>query len=71
MYLTPAPGCGRNQLIDTLRTIQNSVLNVRSQSTVRSDLLLHYSIWASEAVRMLRGQVREVDLDRLILTKRY
>lgn len=71
MYLTPVPGCDRKQLIDTLRTIQNSVINVRSQSMIRSDLLLHYSIWASEAVRLLRGKVREADLDRLILSRRY
>lgn len=71
MYLTPVPGRDRKQLIDTLRNIQTNLVNVRSKSTVRSDLFLHYSIWADESVRILRGQVREADLDRLILTRRY
>lgn len=53
MYLTPVPGRDRKQLIDPLRNLQTSLINVRSKSTVRGDLFLHYSIWAGESVRLL------------------
>ncbi|MDO7868180.1 PIN domain-containing protein [Nocardioides jiangxiensis] len=71
MYLTPVPGSDRTALIQILRAVENSLINIRSRSHVRADLLVIYSQWAGEAVRLLRGHVRDTDIDGLVLTRRY
>ena len=73
MLITPRPGVNRDNLLKTLRSVHNEVVNLRGGGgpSTAHQRLLAYLEWAGRAVRMLGNQVASVDLDHLVLTKRY
>ncbi|WP_328933245.1 MULTISPECIES: PIN domain-containing protein [unclassified Streptomyces] len=72
MLITPLPGTNRDNLIEVLRGEQTKVINLRGRHFGSAyQALLAYLSWSSDAVRMLRGQIRAADIDRLVLTRRH
>jgi len=71
MLVTPRPGVDRTNLLETLRSVQTQVSNLRGGGRDAFDRLLDYLNWASDAVATLGNRISSADLDRLVLTKRY
>lgn len=73
MLITPRPGTNRDHLLQTLRDQGHKAENLRSPAPgiEAAGRLLRYLEWATEAARMLRHQISEADIDRLVLTSRY
>lgn len=71
MLITPRIGGSRDSLLQQLLQAETDLKNVRGRGTTAVDLFNEYLRWANEAVRMLRHSVREADLERLVLTRRY
>src|SRR5262245_51778084 len=71
MLITPRVGVDRATLLQQLVQVETDLKNVRGRGTTAVDLFNEYLRWANEAVRMLRHSLREADLERLVLTRRY
>lgn len=71
MLITPRIGGSRDNLVQQLIEVETGLKNVRGRGSTAVDLFNEYLRWANEAVRMLRHSVREADLERLVLTRRY
>ncbi|MFJ1610790.1 PIN domain-containing protein [Streptomyces sp. NPDC088253] len=72
MLVTPLPGTHRENLLQNLRTLHTDAINLRGRGADTAyQALLDYLNWSSTAVRLLRGQIRGTDIDRLILTRRH
>lgn len=73
MLITPRPGVDRNNLLNTLQTVETNVLNLRGGGAYDTayDRLLNYLKWANSSVRLLSNEISEGDLNRLILTRGY
>ena len=71
MAITPRFGSDRATLLDRLAEVEIRLRNVRGRASTAVDLFNEYLRWANEAVRMLRHHVRESELERLVLTRRY
>lgn len=71
MLITPRLGADRSTLMKTVAQIEMDLANVRSGGTSAGDLFDGYLRWAANAVRMLRHQAREADVEALVLTRRY
>lgn len=71
MLITPRFGSDRANLVQQLVEVETSLTNLRGRGLTAVDLFNEYLRWANEAVRMLRHQVQEPDLERLVLTRRY
>ena len=71
MLVTPSLGADRSSVLQQLVEVETHLKNVRGRSTTAEDLFAEYLRWAANAVRMLRHQLREEDVQDLILTRRY
>jgi PIN domain len=71
MLITPRIGANRSSLLQQLLQVETDLKNVRGRAQGPVDLFNEYLRWANEAVRMLRQTLREADLERLVLTRRY
>jgi hypothetical protein len=72
MPITPLPGTSRDNLLANLGNLRNDVDNLQSSHTQSPyGRLIAYLRWAASAVRMLRGQLRDDDINRLVLTRRH
>lgn len=71
MLVTPRLGADRSSVLQQLVEVETHLKNVRGRSTTAEDLFPEYLRWAANAVRMLRHQLREEDVQDLILTRRY
>lgn len=71
MLITPRNGANRASLLQQLIETETRLKNIRSRGHTAADLFNEYLRWANEAVRALRHQLRQDDLDRLVLTHRY
>jgi PIN domain len=71
MLITPVPGADREMLLRNLIEVQTRLANLRSSSPSVIDRFNNYIRWVSESVRVLRWQVGERDLERLLMTRRY
>lgn len=71
MLVTIYPGAGRQDVLDTLRSIHSKIGdagNVHGSAVARA---IAYLDWANDAVHMLEHRVSTADIDRLILTSGY
>jgi hypothetical protein len=71
MLITPRPGSDRATLLRQVLEVETDLKNVRGRGSTAEDLFNEFLRWAADAVRLLRHQVREGDLDALVLTRRY
>jgi hypothetical protein len=71
MLITPRLGADRATVLKNLELVQTELANVRSNGTTADDLCRAHLRWAANAVRQLRYQVREEDIESLVLTRRY
>lgn len=72
MLVTPLPGTDRDSLIDNLTTARNGADNLQGPFNGPAyGRLVIYLRWATATARMLRSQIRQADVDRLVLTRRH
>jgi len=73
MHVTPRPGADRDNLLSTLRSLHDEVLDRRREvgAGPAQNLIGSYLEWAANAVRRLDNQVAPRDIDRLLLTRGY
>lgn len=72
MLITPRPGADREIVRQVLRRARQSAGAVWDTSPQSAhERLLQYLEWATGAARILGAQVRDEDVDRLVLTRRY
>ncbi|MEV4040414.1 PIN domain-containing protein [Streptomyces umbrinus] len=72
MLITPLPGASRDGILDNLRNIHLAAGNARSHNVETAyGRLLHYLEWANNSARLLRGQISDADIDRLVLTRSH
>lgn len=72
MLITPVPGANLENILRDLRNIQFAAGNAQSPGVSTAyGRLLHYLGWAKDSVRLLRGQIRDADIDRLVLTRTH
>ncbi|MEV4058391.1 PIN domain-containing protein [Amycolatopsis sp. NPDC049688] len=72
VLVTPRPGVDRENLLRALQSARDAAFNLQGGGSGSAfDRLIAYLNWASDAVSVLHGQVSDLDLDRLVLTKRY
>lgn len=69
MLITPLPGADRQILLDALRELGRRVGNLRGG--MHEAKFPGYIGWANNAARVLRHQIRAIDIDRMVLTQRY
>ncbi|MEU2726841.1 PIN domain-containing protein [Streptomyces griseoviridis] len=72
MLITPRPGADPGNILHALGGAQLAADNLRGSHRGRAHAqLMAYLEWATEAAGNLRHQVRDADIDRLVLTRRY
>lgn len=72
MLITPRPGAHRRNIRDSLSSARNTVDNLRGPAQTNAyGRLLRYLEWTSETAGVLRSQISDTDIDRLIFTDRY
>lgn len=73
MLITPRPGVGLDDLIQTLDSTRNEAFNLWSGGGPgpAHKRLLAYLEWAGRAARMLGGRISQADLAALVLNRRY
>lgn len=73
VMVNPLPGAGLDRLRDTLRELGSAVSNLRNPSAgwQTRDWLTAYIEWANNAAGILRGQITQADIDRLVWTGRH
>ena len=73
MLLTPRPGVGLDDLIQTMDSTRTEAFNLRGGggAPTAHKRLLAYLEWAGRAARMLRGRISGKDLASLVLNRRY
>lgn len=72
MHLTLRPGTNREHLLNNLISLQSSVSNLASNSSLdHGQRLIHYLEWANDAAEVLAHQISPPDIERLILTPRH
>lgn len=72
MLITPRPGVGLDDLIQTLDATRNEASNLWSGGSGPAyKRLLDYLEWAGRAARMLGGRISDADLAPLVLNWRY
>ena len=73
MLLTPRPGVGLDDLIQTLDSTRTEAFNLRGGGGAHTahKRLLAYLEWAGRAARMLRGRISDKDLASLVFNRRY
>ncbi len=71
MLVTPRLGADRAALLQQLVQVESDLKNVRGRGLPPDGLFSAYLQWVAGAVRMLRYQMREAELETLVLTRRY
>ncbi|WP_105975875.1 PIN domain-containing protein [Streptomyces geranii] len=72
MLITPLPGANRNGIHDNLRRIRNAAASAQGPGEETAyGRLLRYLEWANESARLMRGQISDTDIDRLVLTRTH
>lgn len=71
MLITPRLGADRTTVLQQLVQLETDLANVRSGGMTAEDLFNAYLRWTANAVRLLRHQTREADIESLVLTRRY
>jgi len=71
MLLTPLPGADRTNLLQALQHVYDGAVNARSWAGQNVDRYNTYMRWAVGAVGMLRSQIAEGDLERLVMTRTF
>jgi hypothetical protein len=71
MLITPRPGADRENIRQALSSVHTSATNLQGSHGNAFSRLLKYLEWATESARMLRPQISDRDLDRLVFTDRY
>ncbi|MGW7288964.1 PIN domain-containing protein [Streptomyces sp. NPDC054847] len=72
MLVTPLPGVDRDNLLGSLYSLRNEAANLQGPFNGPAyGRLVLYLRWAADAVRHLRGQIRDADIDHLVLTRRH
>jgi rRNA-processing protein FCF1 len=71
MLVTPLPGANRTNLLEALQQVHKGAVDARSFSGHAVDRCNTYMRWALDAVRMLRHQIAESDLERLVMTRAF
>lgn len=73
MLLTPRPGVGLDDLIQTLDSTRTEVFNLRGGGGAHTahKRLLAYLEWAGRAARMFRGRISDKGLASLVFNRRY
>lgn len=71
MLVTPRPGADRAALLHQLVQVETDLKNVRGRGTTADNLFNAYLQWVAGAIRVLRHQMREPELETLVLTRRY
>ncbi|MFJ4924066.1 PIN domain-containing protein [Streptomyces sp. NPDC088736] len=72
MLVTPLPGTHPENLLNAMRSVHQHARSLYEGGPDDTyQRLIAYLNWSSNAVRMLRGQLRGADLDRLVLTRRH
>uniref|UniRef100_UPI003F49138D PIN domain-containing protein n=1 Tax=Streptomyces achromogenes TaxID=67255 RepID=UPI003F49138D len=72
MLITPRPGADRRNIRKVLRDVQFKAMALRGPTAGDAfHRLLKYLQWATEAAELLRAQVSDKDIDRLVFTRRY
>ncbi|MGW2116025.1 PIN domain-containing protein [Streptomyces zhihengii] len=72
MLISPLPGASRDNVLKALNAQRTALSNLQSSHPGTAyKWLVAYLRWAAEAARHLRNQLRDSDIDRLVLTRRY
>lgn len=71
MLITPRRGVDRKNIRHVLSGVHTTAMNLQRPYGSAFEGLLTYLEWATESARMLRSQVSDRDLDRLVFTPRY
>lgn len=72
MLITPRPGAHRDNLRQALGSVHTSASNLDGRTYDNAyKRLLAYLNWATESARVLRSQISDRDIDRLVFTPRY
>jgi hypothetical protein len=71
MLITPRPGADRKNIREVLSGVHIAAMNLQKPYDSAYEALLAYLEWATESARMLRSQISDRDLDKLVLTDRY
>src|SRR5688572_23723118 len=69
--LTPLPGVSSQAVLDALRDIETSVMNLRSSGGTAYERFDAYRYWAEETARKLGTLVPAEWVARLVTTRRY
>ncbi|WP_329404381.1 PIN domain-containing protein [Streptomyces melanogenes] len=71
MLITPRPGADRKNVRQVLRGVHTAATNLQRPYDSAFEGLLTYLEWATTSARMLRSQISDRDLERLVFTPRY
>ena len=71
MLLTPLPGADRANLLKALQQVYDGAVEARNWDGHAVDRCNTYMRWALDAVRVLRRQIAESDLERLVMTRAF
>jgi hypothetical protein len=74
VLVTPVPGTDRDNLLRNLQHVRDGAINARNAGgagTWPQDVYRSYAHWAQEAIRLLRRQISQADLEHLVQTPAY
>lgn len=72
MLITPRPGADRGNIREALRNAHTAAGNLQGAGPETAfSRLMRYLNWATDTASMLRHQISDDDIDRLVLTRRY
>lgn len=72
MLITPRPGTDRRNVRHALTEARNAADNLRGSAQMTAySRLLQYLDWATTTAGTLRHQISDIDIERLVLTRRY
>jgi hypothetical protein len=71
MLVTPLPGTTREHLLETLKYLHTTVVNLTSSGGPAHDRLTYYIEWTTTAGQHLANQIAADDLNKLVLTPGY
>jgi hypothetical protein len=73
MLVTPLPGAALDNVETVLRQVHADAMNARGARSGpgAASPTTAYLAWANNSVRLLRGQIRGADINRLVLSPRY
>lgn len=72
MLITPRPGADRRNIREALRNAHTSVGNLQGAGPETAfSRLMRYLNWATDTASVLRHQISDDDIDRLVFTRRY